>query len=471
MTDPLLGSVLCDRYQIEAVLGQGGMATVYKATQLSIRRAVAIKVIAGEMLQSAEVQKRFAREAELTARLTHPNTVRVFDSGITDQGCAYIVMEYLRGQTVAELLQQGGPLQTERALQIAIAVLQALDEAHGLGVAHRDVKAPNIFLAKVGAQEDVVKLLDFGIAKAFDGDGRTNLTRTGNVLGTCAYMAPEQFDGEAGPEADIYSVGVCLYIMLTGAPPFSGDSPSRLMYAHRRDPVPKLQLARLPGGLQSALERLMAKNPLDRPPDALRASLLLQDLVRGVPSRRYALPPERRWLQRRVHRFLVPVGLAVAAFVLWPARQPAPAVPQQGDVAPVADQLADVAPVADQPAAMAPVADQPAAVAPVADQPAAVAPKVQLRLDSSPAAAVRVDGRPAGETPASVTVDAGQEVHIAWARPGCAPMERTLRVAEDTALAVALDCPRPHKKKAAERPRVAPRVAPVTDPFAEIDLR
>jgi serine/threonine-protein kinase len=285
-TDPNLGRVLAGQFRIDALLGQGGMGMVYRGVQLSVNRAVAIKLITGSAPNQAELVQRFRREAEATARLSHPNTVRLFDFGVTDSQELYMVMELLTGSDLSVHLQEGQPLPLTEALQITRQVLQALSEAHALGVVHRDLKPGNVFLARVHGGEIVAKVMDFGIAGIEQARETQKLTMTGAVLGTPAYMSPEQAQGlPVDVRSDLYSLGVMLFEMLTGRPPFEADTVVSLLLAHVTKPPPRLadmgpsfpQLA----AAQSVLDHLLAKTPEQRFASAAAALEAIDALAAG----------------------------------------------------------------------------------------------------------------------------------------------------------------------------------------------
>jgi serine/threonine protein kinase len=285
-TDPNLGRVLAGQFRIDTLLGQGGMGMVYRGVQLSVNRAVAIKLITGSAPNQAELVQRFRREAEATARLSHPNTVRLFDFGVTDSQELYMVMELLTGSDLSVHLQEGQPLPLTEALQITRQVLQALSEAHALGVVHRDLKPGNVFLAHVHGGEIVAKVMDFGIAGIEQARETPKLTMTGAVLGTPAYMSPEQAQGlPVDARSDLYSLGVMLFEMLTGRPPFEADTVVSLLLAHVTKPPPRLADMRpsFPQlvAAQSVLDHLLAKSPDQRFPSAAAALEAIDALAAG----------------------------------------------------------------------------------------------------------------------------------------------------------------------------------------------
>ncbi|MET0388788.1 MAG: protein kinase [Polyangiales bacterium] len=268
--DPHIGRTLGGQYRIESLLGRGGMGCVYRGVQLSVNRAVAIKLITGTLPHPPEWVARFRREAEATARLSHPNSVRLFDFGVTEAEELYMVMELLEGQDLGCHLREHGPLSPLAALQITRQVLSALAEAHSLGVVHRDVKPDNVFLARVHGGDLVAKVMDFGIAGIERSSSRGRLTGAGLVVGTPAYMSPEQAQGHAfDGRTDLYSVGVMLFELLTGHQPFEPNTAVSVLVAHVTQPPKRLSDfgVKLPqhAGVQALLDGLLAKDPQQRP--------------------------------------------------------------------------------------------------------------------------------------------------------------------------------------------------------------
>lgn len=269
-------TVLADRYELGDVLGEGGMGRVVVAHDRVLRRDVAVKLLTRP--PDAASKARFLREARDSARLRHPNAVTVFDTGEHD-GQPFIVMELVRGMTLAELVAQDGPLDVEVAIAITAGVLEALAAAHEAGLVHRDVKPANVILPEDGG----VKLTDFGIAKAMN-EATAGLTAAGTVLGTPSYLAPELVEGgTASPASDLYAVGCMLYLQLAGEPPFTAEAPLAIAYAHLNREARPIEEHRpdVPDGLRHVLVTALAKDPADRYADA---TAMRADLLGGAPT-------------------------------------------------------------------------------------------------------------------------------------------------------------------------------------------
>ena len=261
------------RYELHRRLGRGGMAEVYLARDQLLDRPVAVKVLFPALATDAGFVERFRREAQAAANLQHPNIVSVFDWGEAN-GTYFIVMEYVEGLTLAETLRDEGRLHPDRAAEITADIAAALGFAHRNGVVHRDVKPGNVLITRDGG----VKVADFGIARAISDSSDQNLTKTGSVMGTATYFSPEQARGApVDPRSDLYSLGVVLYEMITGRPPFSGDSAVAIAYKHvQENPVPPRRVdPSLPETLEAICLKTLAKNPANRYPSAqdLRADL------------------------------------------------------------------------------------------------------------------------------------------------------------------------------------------------------
>jgi len=269
---------LAGRYRLEEVIGRGGMSTVYRATDAVLERDVAVKVLLPVLAeQDPTYAARFEREARAAAALASSAVVTVFDTGIDEDGSQFIVMEYVAGHSLAQLLADEQPLEIAEATRVAGRVADALRAAHGAGILHRDIKPANVMVADDGT----VKLLDFGIARRLDG---TTLTQAASVVGTAAYMAPERALGRPGDaRADIYSLGCLLYAMLTGRPPFTGEHAAAVLHQQVNvDPVAPSRLRRgVPAGLDALVLAMLAKAPEARPPTAAEVSDRLAALSGG----------------------------------------------------------------------------------------------------------------------------------------------------------------------------------------------
>ena len=267
------------RYRIESRLGSGGMSTVHLAFDERLERHVAVKLLAEHLASDPAFVNRFQREALAAARLIHPNIVQVFDSGLDEaRDQHYIVMEYIDGHSCAELLRERGWLPVEEALPIVLGSCAGLDYAHRKGVVHRDVKPGNLLVATDGT----VKLADFGIAKATE---QSSITQIGSVLGTAAYLAPEQGRGEeAGPPADIYALGVVAYQLISGRLPFEGASLTELAIKQQREPPPALDtlVAAVAPELARAVDIALRIDPRHRYPTAAEMARALEEGARGI---------------------------------------------------------------------------------------------------------------------------------------------------------------------------------------------
>ncbi|MFI9562143.1 Stk1 family PASTA domain-containing Ser/Thr kinase [Streptomyces rishiriensis] len=264
LQDPLVGQVLDGRYRVEARIAVGGMATVYRAVDTRLDRVLALKVMHPALAADGAFVERFIREAKSVARLAHPNVVQVFDQG-ADGSYVYLAMEYIAGCTLRDVLRERGALQPRAALDILEPVLAALGAAHRAGFVHRDMKPENVLIGDDGR----VKVADFGLVRSVD----TVTSTTGAVLGTVAYLAPEQIEqpGTADPRVDVYACGVVLYEMLTGEKPHDGDSPAIVLYKHLHDdvPPPSAVVPGLPLALDELVAVATARPPGLRPPDAV----------------------------------------------------------------------------------------------------------------------------------------------------------------------------------------------------------
>jgi serine/threonine protein kinase len=267
-----IGSQIAGKYRLEMILGRGGMGTVYRATHTWTGRPVAVKLLHHELAHDAQSVTRFLREARAAAAVRHPNAVDVLDMGQDETGAAYLVLELLEGDTLGAYLETHKPLPVEEAVSCLVPVLEALEELHHAGVVHRDFKPANIFLAKGMRGGIIPKLLDFGVAKVIEGNA-SMVTTTGIVVGTPAYMAPEQAagTGNVGPWTDIWAAGTVLYECLTGELPFSAPTPSLMLVDVMTKTAPRMATKRpdLSPELCAVIDRCLAKEPADRFPSCV----------------------------------------------------------------------------------------------------------------------------------------------------------------------------------------------------------
>jgi tRNA A-37 threonylcarbamoyl transferase component Bud32 len=328
--------IIAGRFRVECEIGRGGMGTVYRASHLGLERPVAIKILKQEFAAHPEIAERFMREARTMARLKHPRAAMIFDAGHLADGRPFIVMEYVEGSTLAETLTREGQFAPERAVKVASEICDVLSEAHALGIVHRDLKPSNIILNERG-----VCVLDFGIAKVLQDS--TDVTRThattesGLIIGTPRYMSPEQCLGHrVGPATDLYSVGVLLYEMLAGRPPFV-DQLSSVVLVKQATAQPTALLTLRPDlhrALALAVHTLLAKNPAHRPASAAEACRMLEQSVER--ARRIAVPVggvetelfagtigalnSGRFTFTRVATFFAVCAMLVTVAVAWTAR-------------------------------------------------------------------------------------------------------------------------------------------------------
>ncbi len=316
---------LSDRYELGETLGFGGMSEVHAGRDLRLDRAVAVKVLRADLARDPSFYLRFRREAQNAAALNHPAIVAVYDTGEADtpEGpLPYIVMERVDGETLRDILRNDGPLTPRRAMEVMGDVCAALDFSHRNGIVHRDVKPANVMINRAGA----VKVMDFGIARAI-ADGASTMTQTASVIGTAQYLSPEQARGEqVDARSDVYAAGCVLYELLTGEPPFTGDSPVAVAYQHvREDPRPPSQLdASVAGTLDSIVLKAMSKNPANR---YQSAGEMRTDLVRVLAGQRPTAPAIMTDDDRTEILGAIPAGLGVGHQV---ERGPVPGPAEDG---------------------------------------------------------------------------------------------------------------------------------------------
>ncbi len=264
-SDPLVGATLDQRYFVESRIAGGGMATVYVAHDLRLDRRLALKVMHPSLAQDPTFVQRFINEAHSVAKLSHPNVVQVFDQG-EDRGHVFLAMEYVPGRTLRALLKERGRLSAHDALQVMASVLAALGAAHQAGMVHRDIKPENVLITEDGR----IKVADFGLARAVE-QSTQGLTRTGTLMGTAAYLAPEQIErGTADARTDVYAAGIMLYELLTGSQPHTGETPIAIAYQHVNEDVPRpsFYLPGLPPEVDALVTKATERDPRYRPGNA-----------------------------------------------------------------------------------------------------------------------------------------------------------------------------------------------------------
>ncbi|WP_040948595.1 Stk1 family PASTA domain-containing Ser/Thr kinase, partial [Gorillibacterium massiliense] len=255
----MIGQTLSGRYEIIEIIGGGGMALVYRARDILLNRIVAVKVLRPQFVHDEEFIQRFRREGQSAAALSHPNIVSIYDVGQRGD-IHFIVMEYVEGTTLNDLIKERAPLQVEEAVNIASQICDALDHAHSNQIIHRDIKPHNILIGRNGR----VKVTDFGIARA---GASSSITQTGSVVGSVHYFSPEHAKGTlAGAKSDLYSLGIVLYQMLTGKLPFSGESPVSVALKHLQENVPEPRKVNplIPQSVENVILKAMRKNPDNR---------------------------------------------------------------------------------------------------------------------------------------------------------------------------------------------------------------
>ena len=318
MTQPRL---LGDRYELDGVVGRGGMAEVYRARDLRLDRTVAIKTLRADLARDQTFQARFGREAQSAASLNNPSIVAVYDTGedlSTGVPIPFIVMEFVDGRTVRDLLIEGHRLLPERTLEITSGVLRALEYSHQAGIVHRDIKPGNVMVTRNGD----IKVMDFGIARAMS-DAQATMTQTAQVIGTAQYLSPEQARGErVDARSDLYSTGCLMYELLTGRPPFTGDSPVAIAYQHvRENPIPPSRLdPSLPPWADSIVLKAMAKSPNDRYQSAAEMQADIQRAASGMQVAAAMQPPTRvdYYDQQRTHQMGPQTMMGVAPTTVSP---------------------------------------------------------------------------------------------------------------------------------------------------------
>jgi eukaryotic-like serine/threonine-protein kinase len=348
----VIGTLLSGRFRLEERVGSGGMSTVYRAFDETLERWVAIKILQDQIAEDDDQLERFRREARSVARLNHPHVVTVIDAG-EDQGCPYIVFEYISGETLKDRIRRLGRLPVPESLAYGVEIARALQAAHGERLVHRDVKPQNVLLDTDGR----AKVTDFGIARSLEGEG--GLTMAGRVLGTTDYVSPEQALGqEVTPQSDIYSLGIVLYEMLTGDVPFRADAPVAVAMKHVREPMPDVQLARpeVSANTAAIVDCATAKETRNRYETIeqmlsdLEGALALEatragqtsgeatTVLRALPEERYRVPWRLRFPRRAAALTALLAVLVAVAVVLLVSRtheqKPGPPAPSPAKGAP-----------------------------------------------------------------------------------------------------------------------------------------
>lgn len=327
----LVGQLIGERYQVERRLGVGGMGEVYLARHLLMGRLCALKVMSQALSRDPDAVSRFNREATNASRISHPNVCAVYDFGLTPDGLVYLAMEYVEGRSLSQALEAEGPLTVQRAATLVVQCAHGLQVAHDLGIVHRDLKPDNIMVAPAKDRE-VAKLVDFGIAKAVETEPGQRVTKTGFVVGTPEYMAPEQLAGDPlDGRTDQYSLALVFYRAITGTLPFEGTSAQETLVKRLTDPPRPLALARpdgrFPAGLQGVMDRALARDPADRYPTVTAFSEAINEIIRGdgIATRPLAaaravesslIPPTRQSPRRGQAagvRFAIAAGAVLAA--------------------------------------------------------------------------------------------------------------------------------------------------------------
>ncbi|WP_437622812.1 serine/threonine-protein kinase [Sorangium sp. So ce1151] len=305
--DPNIGrDLLGGQFQILQKIGSGGMGSVYKAAQPAMNRMVAVKILHPKLANRKDLVSRFRREARAMSHLTHPNTVKVLLYGELEDGSLYIVMEYLEGKNLNQVVRKEGPLPVERAIPILIQVCGALQEAHIQGIVHRDLKPENIFLSTNGGLKDYPKVLDFGLAKVTERElrpGSVMLTQEGMVFGTPEFMSPEQAQGKVlDARSDIYSLATILYEVLTGKLPFEARTPMEYIQHHvTKSPIPldeRVPGKHFPQGLAVVLAKALEKRPEDRFESAAEFADALKPFAGGAGKGYTAMMPKNAALEQ-----------------------------------------------------------------------------------------------------------------------------------------------------------------------------
>ncbi len=359
----LVGQLVGERYQVERRLGEGGMGEVYLARHVLMGRPCALKVMSPNLSKDPDAIGRFNREATNASRISHPNVCAIYDFGLTPDGLVYLAMEYVEGRTLSALLDESGPMPVARATALVSQCAEGLEAAHDLGIVHRDLKPDNIMVVP-GRDRETAKLVDFGIAKAVEGEPGQRVTKTGFVVGTPEYMSPEQLAGDpVDGRCDQYSLALVYYRLITGRLPFEGTSVQETLVKRLTEPPRPLALARpdakFPAGLQGVMDQALARQPAKRFSSVRAFTRALEEVVLGdaVPTRkleairgsaRVSVPPTRRTPElkpRRGSRTLVgAAAVLIIAGGAWGLLHSRGATPSSSPASPPAAPATPVAP-------------------------------------------------------------------------------------------------------------------------------
>ncbi len=410
--DPLVGATLGGLYRVDRLIGVGGMGRVYEATHKLLGKRFAVKVLPEGRADKPDATERFLREAKAATRIEHEHIVRVVNFDRDDEHRLFIVMDLLEGEDLADRIDRG-PLPLDEATEIVRQTGQALQAAHDAGIVHRDLKPENIFITQKDGK-DFVKVLDFGISKIKNPEhGDPKLTATDQIVGTPLYISPELARGipVVDHRTDIYALGVIMYEMLTGTPPFTGSNHFQLLYQHGNEapdpPSQRSKKAEIPAHVEAAVMRALAKDPDDRFESMAKYTAALEGPSVPPRARTFGVP------------LLVAAVVAGGAFILWPTSAPESA--PKPDTPPVTEKSDDPAEPAEPEPREAPVE------------------RVKLMLDSSPSGAFfSLNGDRKGRTPLELELDRGSEATVRFSLQGYQSELRRLIAGEDDSVRVRL---------------------------------
>jgi hypothetical protein len=431
------GTVIDGRYRIIGKLAAGGMGEVYRAQHVELGKPMALKVMRPELSADPDFVARFKREAVAASRIGQQNIVDISDFGRTESGRFYFVMEYLDGATLTSLISSEGAQPLARIVKLSVQIARALSAAHALAIVHRDLKPDNIVVLQRPGQADLVKVLDFGVAKVSHGQGEGGQTALGVVVGTPQYMSPEQAKAiPADVRSDIYSLGLIIYELITGRPTFSAETPSMLMVKHVTESPPPLRpstAVEVPPALEALVMRMLAKEPAARPQT-------MDEVIAALESLGQSPAPVKR--TSRVGLWAGVGVLAVGALGVVLFKRPVEA------------------PVVEKPVV---VVEKPVVVA-----PPVVATQVKLTFESNAEKTeISEGGTRLGAAPFTLSRDAGAEADLEFTAPGFKPLQRHVRFEAEQTIALELEKETPAVVKPAVGGKKPVRPAPSEDPYAQ----